>query len=120
MICLRMAGKEAKKFRDSCLRQKKNRIVNLWLLSLVRPMVLAEHPPVSVEDTLGVPHVLDVADRIEPGVGAQGRLARAPPAEHQTISVLRSISPWICSVSFCTVTEPSSKWFHGCSSPSYC
>ena len=26
-------------------------------------MVLAEHPPIGVEDTLGVPHVLDVAEQ---------------------------------------------------------
>ena len=44
-------------------------------------MVLAEHPRVGVEDTLGVPHVLDVADQIAHGVGAQGRLARARQAE---------------------------------------
>ena len=44
-------------------------------------MVLAEHPPIGVDDTLGRPHVLDVADQIALGVAAQGRLARARQAE---------------------------------------
>ena len=80
-------------------------------------MVLAEHPLLGVEDTLGVQHVLDVADQIALGVGAQGRLARARQAEEDrhvvvwayAALVLRSISPWTCSASFCTVKEPSSQ-----------